>query len=160
MIERALAAVRKIGERKMKTREQRFALRVALYVLKKNKFADPTKRHVLNFVRDKGFLQFPDTDLQKRWLTDSDEIWENDVCWRRKDLYMDGEIDSPEIGRWRLTDVGVRKVEGSKPKWLKLSDEENQKKFLSAFDYFTPELVVWLLKIARDEDLSVRKKPI
>ncbi|MEN9632594.1 MAG: hypothetical protein RL077_998 [Verrucomicrobiota bacterium] len=73
---------------------------------------------------------------------------------------MDGEIDSPEIGRWRLTDVGVRKVDGSKPKWLKLSDEENQKKFLSVFDYFTPELMAWIPKIAGDEVLSVRKKPI
>lgn len=140
----------------MKTKEQRFALRVALYVLRRNGFQEPKKRQVLNFVRARGFLRFPDTDTQERWETDSDEIWENDICWRRKDLYMDGEIDSPEFGHWRLTRTGVQKIESSKLKWLKLSDEAEQKRFLSAYDYFTPELVEWLLKIARDEDLSLK----
>jgi len=141
-----------------KTREQRFALRVALYVLRQNGFLDPTKRHVLNFVRDKGFLCFPEAELQKRWVTDSDEIWENDVSWRRKDLYMAGEIDSPEPGRWRLTDVGIHKIEQSKATWLKLSDPEKQRRFLATFDYFTPALITWLLKIAQGQDLSLPKR--
>ena len=138
-----------------KVRQERFALRVALYLLKANGFDSPTKKHVLNFIRGKNLLKFPDKDL--KWSGGSDSVWENDIAWKRKDLFMDGEIDSPERRKWRLTELGVRKVDGTKAKWLKLEDEAEMRRFLADFDYFTDDLVGWLLKISKGEDLHLRK---
>ncbi len=143
----------------MKTIQQRFALSVALYILQENGISAPKKRQVLNFIRSRGFLRFPDAELQKRWLTDSDEIWENDIAWKRKDLFMDGEIDSPEWGHWRLTKTGAQKIEAAKAKWQQLADETKRTRFLKECDYFTPTFVEWLLKIARGESLSLKLQP-
>ena len=141
----------------LKTHQQRIALRVALYVLRENGFVAPPKRQVLNFSRFRRLVRFPEEELQKRWESDSDAIWENDIAWKRKDLFMDGEIDSPERGKWRLTDVGVAKIEKAKPKWLGLEDPEKRKKLLSDFDYLSDELFAWMLKIAKGESLSLKK---
>ena len=71
---------------------------------------------------------------------------------------MDGEIDSPEIGKWRLTELGIGKVDNTKPKWTKLENDAEKQRFLKDFDYFTDELVQWLVKIAKGEDLSLSKR--
>lgn len=78
----------------LKVRQQRAALRVALYVLRQNGFDRPKKKkHVLNFIRLKRLLQFPPRELIKRDDEDVDEIWANDIAWKRKNLFGDGEVD-------------------------------------------------------------------
>jgi restriction endonuclease Mrr len=138
---------------KFKVRQQKFALRLALFVLRKNGFEAPTKKHVLNFIRAKRLLQFPDEELEKRHDADIDEIWANDIAWKRKDLYMDGEVDSPEKGKWRLTEIGVRKIDQKKEKWADLKDPARRESFLADLEYCTPELVDWMIKIASDDSL-------
>ena len=141
-----------------KTRQQRFALRIALFILQKNGFPQPKKKHVLNFVRDKRLLQFPEEELQKRRTSDHDEIWENDIAWKRKDLYLDGEIDDSEFGHWRLTNIGVKNIDRQKEKWLKLESPEEKRRVLSELDYWTEDLLLWMLKIARGDSLSLKKE--
>src|SRR5687768_16089821 len=116
-----------------KVLQQKAALCVALYVLLKNGFEAPKKRQVLNFIRLKCLLQFPNEELGKRYQSDIDEIWANDIAWKRKDLYMDGRVDSPEKGKWRLTETGIRTVEGKKEKWLELDDPVRRESFLKDF---------------------------
>ncbi|CAA6677365.1 MULTISPECIES: winged helix-turn-helix domain-containing protein [unclassified Lentimonas] len=139
-----------------KARQQRFALRVALYVLRHKGCDQPTKNQVLNFMIRKRFIQIPEEEMERRRDSDREEIWRNDLCWKRKDLFEDGEVDSPERGKWSLTKHGISKIETSKEQWLKLSDLDEQRRVLEQLDYFTPELIQWLLKIARGDDLSRR----
>ena len=138
--------------------QQKAALRVALYVLKKNGFDTPKKKQVLNFIRMRHLLQFPEEELGKRHQSDIDEIWANDIAWKRKDLFMDGEIDSPEKGKWRLTETGLQKIEAKKAKWTDLEDPERREKLLADFEYCTPELFDWMLKIAKGDSLLLTKK--
>lgn len=140
----------------LKTKQQRFALRIALYVLWKNGFKQPRKNQVLNFIRYRGLLQFPAEELTKRTRSDHDEIWENDIAWKRKDLFMDGEIDSPERGHWRLTQAGIDKIDRDKVKWLKLEDPAERAKALAGLGYWTDGLISWMLKIAKGENLSLK----
>ena len=139
----------------LKARQQQIALRVALYILHKNGFSAPPKRQVLNFIKFRHLVHFPDEELQKRWEGDHDTIWENDIAWKRKDLFMDGEIDSPERGQWRLTDIGIKRIENSKSKWLDLANSEKREILIQNFDYLTNELFEWMLKIAKGESLSL-----
>lgn len=142
----------------LKTQQQQIALRVALYVLRENGFAAPPKRQVLNFIRFRNLVRFPEEELQKRWETDNDTIWENDIAWKRKNLFMDGEIDSPERGKWRLTEIGVAKVENAKAKWLGLENPEKRAKLLRDFDYLTDDLFAWMIRIAKGESLSLKRE--
>ena len=66
---------------------------------------------------------------------------------------MDGEVDSPEKGKWRLTEIGVRKIEQKKEKWADLKDPARRESFLADLEYCTPELVDWMIKIASDDSL-------
>jgi len=68
---------------------------------------------------------------------------------------MDGEIDSPERGQWRLTDIGIKRIENSKSKWLDLANSEKREILIQNFDYLTNELFEWMLKIAKGESLSL-----
>jgi hypothetical protein len=138
-----------------KVRQQKFALRIALFVLLKNGFPQPKKRHVLNFIYYKRLLSFPHHELTWRSFDNHDEIWKNDIAWRRKDLSLDGEIDSPEVGHWRLTPIGIAKIEQQKRKWLGLESKQQRDRVLAGFDYWTEELILWMLKIANDRDLSL-----
>lgn len=139
-----------------KIRQQKAALRVALYVLQKNGFDRPKKKHVLNFIRLKRLLQFPPEELVKRNDEDTDEIWANSIAWKRKDLFGGGEVDSPEYGKWRLTAAGIQAIEEKKPNWSKCNDPDEREAFLKKFDYCTPELLDWMFKIANGDDLTLK----
>ena len=139
-----------------KTKQQSFALRLALDILRKNGYPRPKKRQVLNFIRMRNLLKFPEEELQKRWREDHDAVWENDIAWKRKNLFEDGEVLSPERGVWELSAVGVEKIEKAKHKWLKFDSPEERKRHLTALDYFTEDLYSWMLKIARGESLSLK----
>lgn len=141
-----------------KVRQQKLALSVALYVLRENGFPAPKKKHVLNFIRMKRLLQFPEQELNRRRDTDIDEIWANDICWRRKDLFMDGRVDSPERGHWRLTETGLRKIEERKPLWIKFEEPAKRQDFLEKLDYCTPELIDWIIRIAKGDSLHLTKQ--
>jgi len=139
-----------------KIRQQKAALRVALYVLQQNGFDRPKKKHVLNFIRLKRLLQFPPEELVRRNEEDTDEIWANSIAWKRKDLFEDGEVDSPERGKWRLTTLGIQEIEKKKPMWCKFNDPLERESFLEFFDYCTPELLDWMSKIANGDDLNLK----
>ena len=143
----------------MKSKQQQFALRIALFILRQNGYTQPPKKQVLNFLQMRRLLQFPDTELQRRRASDHDEIWQNDISWKRKDLFMDGEVGSPEHGHWCLTQAGIDKVERQKANWLKLESEAERETVLSQFEYWTEELINWMLKIAKGESLSLKLDP-
>lgn len=102
-------------------------------------------------------MNVPEWERQSRYLGERELIWENDIAWKRKNLNMDGEIDSPSRGRWRLTKVAIEKVEKSREKWRKLEELDKRKEALREFEYFTDELVDWLIKIANDEPLDLQR---
>jgi hypothetical protein len=87
-------------------------------------------------------------------------IWANDIAWKRKNLFDDGHVDRPQTGRWRLTEVGVKAIEGKKENWLKLEDPIRRKEVLEIMDYCTPELLNWMLRIAKGDKLNLRKEPV
>jgi len=109
-------------------------------------------------MRAKRVLQFPEVELGRRHETDLDEIWANDIAWKRKELFQDGRIDSPEKGLWRITETGIRKIEEKKPDWLVLNDPARRDAFLKDLDYCTPELIDWMIKIANGESLLLAKQ--
>lgn len=135
--------------------QQKLALRVALYILRKNGFSRPAKSHVLNFIHMRNLLRFPDAELSRRSRGNHDRIWENDIAWKRKDLYEGGEVWSPERGLWSLTEHGVARIEAARFKWLKLANPEERENVLAHFTYWTDDLIDWMLRIARDDDLKL-----
>lgn len=143
-----------------KVRQQKTALLITLYILRINGYYGsnaPTKRHALNFIRKKNLLQFPEEELGMRNSSDTDEIWANDICWKKKDLDRDGLIESTERGKWQITPAGIEKIDEKKRDWLKFENKKDRESFTQNFKYVTGELMDWMLKIARGEDLSLVK---
>jgi len=139
-----------------KVKQQSLIVLLALYILRKNNYSHPSKRHVLNLVFCRNLMSIPDDDSVKRYEDDHDTIWENDLCFRRKDLVMEGLVGDEEHGRWNITAHGLSHIEKRSSKWLKLNDPEHRQYLAASLHYLTEDLFTWMLKIAKGEDLSLR----
>src|SRR5260370_35048521 len=71
-----------------KVRQQRRVLLLALYILKRRGHDRPPKKQVLNFISWQRLMHVPADDSDLR--STGDEIWENDLAWKRADLKKDG----------------------------------------------------------------------
>lgn len=140
----------------LKVKQQRFILRLALYLLQANGYYSPKKKQVLNFIKFKNLMKISECEKQKRYEDDLDEIWENDIAWKRKDLFDDGLVDSPERGKWRLTRIGIEEIESKKESWKKLKDLQERNELLATLDYFTGDTVDWMIKVAQGGPLPLK----
>jgi hypothetical protein len=109
----------------------------------------------VNYISGHRLMHVPADDSDYRQT--GDEIWENDLAWRRADLKHEGLIEMPEHGRWRITALGEADVEAwahrvkenldANPDWA------DRFKF-NPFDvfgfefYITPTTFEWAIKIA------------
>lgn len=89
-----------------KVKQQRRVLLLALCLLKhRYNVANPPKRQVLNFISLRHLMHVPADDSDLRSI--GDEIWENDLAWRRADLKTEEFIE----GDWQITTKGEAEVE-------------------------------------------------
>jgi hypothetical protein len=139
-----------------KVKQQRTILRIALYILRANGFVEPTKNHVLSHINRRNLMKIPDEDRRKRNKDDHDEIWKNDIAYKRKDLFDDGLIESPEHGKWKLSESGMKEIENKKLMWTSLGELEERRKVLAIFEYYTEDTLDWMLKIAQGSSLSLK----
>ena len=123
-----------------------------MYILRENGFIEPTKQRVLSFIRTQNLMRIPKEELGNRGV---EEIWKNDIAWKRKNLLEDDYISSPRKGHWRLTDKADAYVTKKKSVWTDLESMSERSELLSIANYFSDELLNWKLRIARNEDLSV-----
>jgi hypothetical protein len=88
-----------------KVEQQRLIVLLALYILSKNGYSHPSKRQVLNLIQMRDLMSVPEHELIKRHNADIDAIWENDLCYRRKDLLGDGLVGDDKYGCWNITNL-------------------------------------------------------
>jgi hypothetical protein len=139
-----------------KVKQQRRVLLLALYLLKHHcRVNFPKKKQVLNYISKKHLMHVPADDSDYRQT--GDEIWENDLAFRRADLKSEGFIDMPDHGIWRITPLGEADVETWARRVKELTDADpnwaDQYKFdptdVIGFEfYITPETFDWANKIA------------
>ena len=67
---------------------------LALYVLKRRGHDRPRKARVLNFISWNRLMHVPADDSGLR--STGDEIWENDLAWKRANLKEEGLTDMPK----------------------------------------------------------------
>lgn len=139
-----------------KVKQQRLIVLFALYILRKNNYSHPTKRQVLNLVRLRNWMNVPEFEAEKRHLHDHDEIWENDLCFRRKDLVMERLVGDELYGCWNISRAGVSHIEERSEKWLKFEDPDRRRDLTDNLKYVTEDLLKWMLKVAKGQDLSLR----
>ena len=84
-----------------KVKQQRRVLLLALYLLKRRGYDRPKKKQVLNFISMRHLMHVPADDSDYRQT--GDEIWENDLAFRRADLKSEGFIEMPDHGIWAIT---------------------------------------------------------
>ena len=94
-----------------------------------------------------------DSDLRST----GDEIWENDLAWKRADLKKDGLLDMPEWNSWHLTKRGEEDVEAWAQRVKELHDKDPKFADNYKFDpsdelcfefYITPKAFEFAMKIA------------
>ena len=136
-----------------KVKQQRRVLLLALYLLKhRYNEANPPKRQVLNFISLRHLMHVPADDSDLR--STGDEIWENDLAWRRADLKTEEFIE----GDWQITTKGEAEVESWARRVKELTDADPRWTERFKFDptddlcdfefYVTPNTYEWALKIA------------
>jgi hypothetical protein len=131
-------------------------LLLALYILKNVYGVDrPPKKQVLNFISLRHLMHVPADDSDYR--STGDEIWENDLAWKRADLKNEGLMAMPERGLWQITDLGEQDVKAWAERVKQLSDKDPTWLDTYKFDptdstcfefYVTPATFEWALKIA------------
>jgi hypothetical protein len=94
-----------------------------------------------------------DSDLRST----GDEIWENDLAWKRANLKEEGLIDMPEWGIWHLTKLGEADVESWAQRVKDLFEKDPNYAENFSFDptddtcfefYITPKAFDLAMKIA------------
>jgi hypothetical protein len=138
-----------------KVKQQRRVLLLALYLLKRRYGVDPPPKYqVLNFISLRRLMHVPADDSDYR--STGDEIWENDLAWKRADLKKDGLLDMPKYGFWQITKRGEEDVEAWAQHVKEISDKDPTFAERFKFDpnhsdfefYMTPETFKWAVKIA------------
>ncbi len=139
-----------------KVKQQEFILLISLYILRKNGYTKPPKRQVLNFIELRGLITQFEEDEALRCTGDS--IRENDLAWKRKNLFDRGLIRSPEIGIWELSPAGVALVEQlpACKEWV--YDQEKCAQCLAQWEYLTWETIAWMRRII-EGDFDLRQEP-
>lgn len=93
-----------------KVRQQKRIVLLALYLYKKKfGFENRNRKQVLRFILHHRLMHVPADESDLR--STGEEIWENDLAWRRADLKAEAFIDMPQHGQWRLTELGEKEVE-------------------------------------------------
>jgi hypothetical protein len=139
-----------------KVLQQRRVLLLALYVLKRRGHGSPPKAQVLRFIDWQKLMNVPADDLGLR--STGDEVWQNDLAWKREDIKEDGLLDMPERGIWHLTKKGEEEVEAWAQRVKELA--EAQPNFAQRYEsgttddlgyeyYVTPKVFEFALKTLR-----------
>ena len=127
---------------------------LALYILKRRGHDRPSKKQVLNFISWNRLMHVPADDSDLR--STGDEIWENDLAFRRADLKDDGLLDKPDWNVWHLTKRGEENVQAWAHRIKELHDKDpnfaDNYKFdptdeLSFEFYITPKAFEFAMKI-------------
>lgn len=135
----------------LKVKQQRRVLLLGLYLLKRlHSVNKPRKKQVLNFIAFKDLMHVPADDSELR--STGDEIWQNDLAWRRADLKLEGFIE----GDWQITPKGEAEVETWAQRVKERADANPQWVANFQFDptddlfefYITPKTCEWALKVA------------
>jgi Mrr N-terminal domain len=141
-----------------KVRQQKRILLLALYLYKKKfGFESRNRQQVRRFILHHHLMHIPADDSDLR--STGEELWENDLAWRRADLKAEGFIDMPKHGQWRLTELGEKEVEAWALRVKERYDCDPNFGTQFKFDpkhsdiewYVTPQAFEWVRKIANAE---------